>query len=201
MWLKKSYTLRIVSLGMPSWCVCPRPTFPVTCRQLGACPDLALMDNMEPQFLALCPIYRFMYCVRVTGYTALVNLAHLTPADTVFLSRIHNWLIATWALSIATQLGATLLIGYRFWKSIQWNTLKGLRASRLSILWILVESGALSQRPRPPSCSDFVDEHRCDIRRVARPDQRSGSDAYNRARRAEELGVLFFFYPCKRFHQ
>ncbi|KAH8984386.1 hypothetical protein EDB86DRAFT_153961 [Lactarius hatsudake] len=79
----------------------------------------------------------------VTGYTALVNLARLTPADTVFLSRVHNWLIATWALSIATQLGATLLIGYRFWKSIQWNSSKGLRASRLSVLWILVESGAL----------------------------------------------------------
>ncbi|KAH9168666.1 hypothetical protein EDB89DRAFT_1569259 [Lactarius sanguifluus] len=79
----------------------------------------------------------------VTGYTALVNLARLTPSDTVFLSRIHNWLVATWALSIATQLGATLLIGYRFWKSIQWNNSKGHRASRLSILWILVESGAL----------------------------------------------------------
>lgn len=78
----------------------------------------------------------------VTGYTALANLARLTPADTVFLSRVHNWLIATWVLSIATQLGATLLIGYRFWKSIQWNS-KGIRASRLSILWIVVESGAL----------------------------------------------------------
>ncbi|KAH8987460.1 hypothetical protein EDB92DRAFT_1128834 [Lactarius akahatsu] len=79
----------------------------------------------------------------VAGYTALVNLARLTPADTVFLSRVHSWLIATWALSIATQLGATLLISYRIWKSIQWNSSKGLRASRLSVLWILVESGAL----------------------------------------------------------
>ncbi|KAH9023684.1 hypothetical protein EDB85DRAFT_2277821 [Lactarius pseudohatsudake] len=79
----------------------------------------------------------------VTGYTALVNLARLIPGNTVFLSRVHSWLIATWALSIATQLGATLLIGYRIWKSIQWNSSKGLRASRLSILWILVESGAL----------------------------------------------------------
>ncbi|KAH9046128.1 hypothetical protein EDB84DRAFT_1576027, partial [Lactarius hengduanensis] len=77
----------------------------------------------------------------VTGYIALVNLARLTPPDTVFSSRVHSWLIATWALSIATQLGATLLIGYRIWKSIQWNNSKGLRASRLSVLWILVESG------------------------------------------------------------
>ncbi|KAH9006686.1 hypothetical protein EDB84DRAFT_1407509, partial [Lactarius hengduanensis] len=77
------------------------------------------------------------------GYIALVNLARLTPPDTVFSSCVHSWLIATWALSIATQLGATLLIGYRIWKSIQWNNSKGLRASRLSVLWILVESGAL----------------------------------------------------------
>ncbi|KAH9050351.1 hypothetical protein EDB83DRAFT_2522501 [Lactarius deliciosus] len=79
----------------------------------------------------------------VTGYTALVNLARLTPSNTVFLSRVHSWLIATWALSIATQLGATLLISYRIWRSIRSNSSKGLRASRLSVLWILVESGAL----------------------------------------------------------
>ena len=36
------------------------------------------------------------------------------------------------------------MIGYRFWKSIRWNsTWKGIRKSRLDVLWILVESGAL----------------------------------------------------------
>jgi hypothetical protein len=80
----------------------------------------------------------------VTGFTALVNLSQLTPTETVFVARVLDWLLATWSLSIATQLGATLLIGYRFWKSIRWNsTLKGIRKSRLDILWILVESGAL----------------------------------------------------------
>jgi hypothetical protein len=79
----------------------------------------------------------------VTGYTALGNLASLTPSDTVFLSRVHNWLVATWVLSVATQFGATLLIGYQIWKSTQWNNSRGLRASRFGILWILVESGAL----------------------------------------------------------
>ncbi|KAH9023691.1 hypothetical protein EDB85DRAFT_308273 [Lactarius pseudohatsudake] len=88
-------------------------------------------------FFALCTVST------VTGYAAFVNLARLSPTETVFLSRLQNWLYATWALSIATQAGATLLIGYRFWKSIQWNNSKGLRASRLSVLWILVESGAL----------------------------------------------------------
>ena len=43
---------------------------------------------------------------------------------------------------MATQIGATLMIGYRFWKSIQWNT-NSIRESRLAVLWILVESGAL----------------------------------------------------------
>jgi len=36
------------------------------------------------------------------------------------------------------------MIGYRFWKSIRWNsTRNGIRRSRLDVLWILVESGAL----------------------------------------------------------
>jgi hypothetical protein len=36
------------------------------------------------------------------------------------------------------------MIGYRFWKSIRWNsTWNGIRKSRLDVLWILVESGAL----------------------------------------------------------
>ena len=78
----------------------------------------------------------------VTGYVALVNLAQLSPTDSVFVPRVHNWLIATWCLSIATQFGATLLIGYRFWRSIQWSS-TGIGASRLAVFWILVESGAL----------------------------------------------------------
>jgi hypothetical protein len=80
----------------------------------------------------------------VTGYTGLVNLSQLSPTQTVFLGRVLNWLDATWSLSIATQLGATLMIGYRFWKSIRLNSTSiGIRKSRLDVLWILVESGAL----------------------------------------------------------
>jgi hypothetical protein len=78
----------------------------------------------------------------VTGYVAIVDLSHLSPTDSVFVPRVHNWLLATWSLSIATQFGATLLIGYRFWRSIKWGS-TGTRASRLAIFWILVESGAL----------------------------------------------------------
>ncbi|KAH8987456.1 hypothetical protein EDB92DRAFT_1875872 [Lactarius akahatsu] len=87
-------------------------------------------------FIVLCTVST------VTGYAAFANQVSLNPTETVFLSRLQNWLYATWALSIATQVGATLLIGYRFWKSVHWNS-KGLRGSRLSIFWILVESGAL----------------------------------------------------------
>ncbi|KAH9050355.1 hypothetical protein EDB83DRAFT_1370794 [Lactarius deliciosus] len=87
-------------------------------------------------FVVLCTVST------VTGYAAFANQASLNPTETVFLSRLQNWLYATWALSIATQVGATLLIGYRFWKSVRWNS-NGLRGPRLSVFWILVESGAL----------------------------------------------------------
>jgi hypothetical protein len=77
--------------------------------------------------------------ISVTGYTAIGLLGHL---GTVFIPQVHSWLVATWVLSLAIQLGATLLIGYQIWKSIRLNS-KGIRASRVAILWILVESGAL----------------------------------------------------------
>jgi hypothetical protein len=44
---------------------------------------------------------------------------------------------------MATQFGATALIGYRFWKTIRCTPPKGIRASRLSVLWVVVEAGAL----------------------------------------------------------
>ena len=51
---------------------------------------------------------------------------------------------ATFSLRMQRRGGATLMIGYRFWKCIRWNsTRNGIRKSRLDVLWILVESGAL----------------------------------------------------------
>ena len=78
----------------------------------------------------------------VAGFTGFIRLGRLDLSQTVFLPNVINWLTASWCLSIATQFGATLLIGYRFWKSVQ-GTSKGIGASRLAILWIVVESGAL----------------------------------------------------------
>jgi len=95
--------------------------------------------------LSLCiPFVVLCIASGVTGYTALVNLSRISPTDTgtVFLPRVHNLLLATWTLSVATQFGATVLIGYRILKAIRWSS-KGIRASRLSVLWIVVESGAL----------------------------------------------------------
>ncbi|KAI9454713.1 hypothetical protein F5148DRAFT_418611 [Russula earlei] len=93
-------------------------------------------------FFITAPFIMLCIGTAAASYTALVHLSHLSLTDTVFVARVHDWLTATWALSIATQFGATLLIVYRFWICIQWNV-KGIRESRLAVLWILVESGAL----------------------------------------------------------
>jgi hypothetical protein len=78
----------------------------------------------------------------VSGFTGFTHLGRFDLSQTVFLPSVINWLTASWCLSIATQFGATLLIGYRVWKSAQ-GTSKGIGTSRLAILWILVESGAI----------------------------------------------------------
>ncbi|KAI0056857.1 hypothetical protein BV25DRAFT_1920602 [Artomyces pyxidatus] len=90
--------------------------------------------------VVLTPV-AFCIATGICGYTAVANVAQLNDTGSIFISRIHNWLLATWALSIATQFGATLLIAYKIWASVSWNAF-GVRGSRLSILWILVESGA-----------------------------------------------------------
>ncbi|KAI9434588.1 hypothetical protein H4582DRAFT_2175182 [Lactarius indigo] len=82
------------------------------------------------------------FIILFAGYIGLANLASVDPTKAVSLSHLQDWPYATWAFSLATQLGATLLIGYQFWKSIQRDSMR-LGASHLSIFWILVESGAL----------------------------------------------------------
>ncbi|KAH8984388.1 hypothetical protein EDB86DRAFT_154470 [Lactarius hatsudake] len=137
----------------------------------------------------------------VTGYTALVNLARLTLANTVFLSRVHSWLVATWAFSIATQLGATLLIGYRIWKSIQWNSSKGFRASRLSALWILVESGALYSVTTILMLGfSSTNTGAIFVAALGQISALAPTLIIVRAW-AEKLGDFSLLYPCKRFHQ
>ncbi|KAI0063283.1 hypothetical protein BV25DRAFT_410707 [Artomyces pyxidatus] len=83
--------------------------------------------RLASPFVVLC------IATGVCGYTAVANVARLSATGSIFVARIHNWLLATWVLSIATQLGATLLIAHKIWASAF-----GARA----VLWILVESGA-----------------------------------------------------------
>jgi len=93
-------------------------------------------------FLLTVPFIFLFIATAVAGFTGFIRLGRLNLSQTVRIPSVINWLTASWCLSIATQFGATLLIGYRFWKSVQ-GTSKGIGASRLAILWILVESGAL----------------------------------------------------------
>ncbi|KAI0061238.1 hypothetical protein BV25DRAFT_1917190 [Artomyces pyxidatus] len=92
-------------------------------------------------FWLASPFVAFCIASGVCGYTAIAHIAQLSKTGSIFIPRIHNWLLATWIFSIATQVSATLLIGYKIWRSVSWNAF-GVRGSRLSILWILVESGA-----------------------------------------------------------
>jgi hypothetical protein len=115
----------------------PAPTLPF----LRFCSSLQQQVNFEFLF-GLGSFRKSHYCSTVAGVIGFTNLGRLDLSQTVFLPSVINWLTASWCLSMATQFGATLLIGYRVWKSAQ-GTSKGIGASRLAIVWILVESGAL----------------------------------------------------------
>ncbi|KAI0318609.1 hypothetical protein OF83DRAFT_1170949 [Amylostereum chailletii] len=83
-------------------------------------------------FVVLCTV------TGATGYVALGNLPSLGSTGSVFEPRVHDWLLASWSISIATQLAATLLIAYKVYTSSH----QGLRGGTGNVLWILVESGA-----------------------------------------------------------
>lgn len=75
-----------------------------------------------------------------------MHLAHLNPADPLFLKAVLQWTTAAWSLSIALQTCCTALIAYKILsttRGIQ-NGL-GLRfgKSNTAVVWIVVESGAL----------------------------------------------------------
>jgi hypothetical protein len=74
-----------------------------------------------------------------TGYAAVADLANLSSLQPIF--RIGNTILATWALSIATQFSVSSAIAGR----IVWISRDSSLASNryLSVLWIIVESGAI----------------------------------------------------------
>ncbi|KAH9028781.1 hypothetical protein EDB85DRAFT_1589532 [Lactarius pseudohatsudake] len=84
------------------------PHLPVACGQLDAY-----------QIWRLWMIWGCNFCVRSHKLHIPCRPCHLSPTDTTFFSRVPNWLIVTWVLSIAIQLEAMGLIDYRFWKSNQ----------------------------------------------------------------------------------
>lgn len=77
------------------------------------------------------------------GYYAMASLSFLGPLDPVFLHSVGPMITATWVLSISTQLSATSLIAWKIWNSMPPKTTTGLRSDSRSILWIIIESGAI----------------------------------------------------------
>ncbi|KAH8984384.1 hypothetical protein EDB86DRAFT_3084604 [Lactarius hatsudake] len=74
-------------------------------------------------FIVLCIVST------VTGYAAFANQASLSPTETVFLSRLQNWLRGDAADRLPVL-------------EVRPNS-NGLRGPLLSVFWTLVESGAL----------------------------------------------------------
>lgn len=80
----------------------------------------------------------FFASILVSSYTALARLASFAPTEPLFLKSLARWILSTWSLSLATQVGATLLIAYRIWA----NRVPGMRQSMI-VFWMVVESGAV----------------------------------------------------------
>ncbi|VDB92394.1 unnamed protein product [Peniophora sp. CBMAI 1063] len=83
----------------------------------------------------------------ITGYIAMAHLSRLTPQTAVFDNSVGLYIQATWSLSIATQVIASLLIS---WKVLAAGARLASNRSRprfrgyhATIFWTIVESGAL----------------------------------------------------------
>ncbi|KZV60685.1 hypothetical protein PENSPDRAFT_659428 [Peniophora sp. CONT] len=83
----------------------------------------------------------------ITGYIAMAHLSRLTPQSAIFDKSVGLYIQATWSLSIATQVIASLLIagkvfitGARLGSGSEGLRFGGYHAT---ILWTVIESGAL----------------------------------------------------------
>jgi len=81
----------------------------------------------------------------VCGYAAVADLARLDPtAGPNALFAIANWILGAWSLSIATQILVTLAIAGRiYWMSRGTSLARGASKRYMSVIWIIVESGAI----------------------------------------------------------
>jgi hypothetical protein len=139
----------------------------------------------------------WLYC------TALVNLSHLSATGTIFLCARPQ--LPDHDMVPATQFEATVMIGYRFWKPIKWNS-NGIRESRIPVLWILVESGALQIR-RDIRCGARTDQCSLSLSKVVGDTQWDfdvlgiGPDTDYCTGQAERLAFVFSIHACEGIHQ
>jgi hypothetical protein len=77
----------------------------------------------------------------VTGYISIKLLSAITLNSLNSLFVIGKWVLATWSLSISTQIISTGLIAGKIW----WHArrISGSKAQYLSVIAIVVESGAI----------------------------------------------------------
>ncbi|KZV62235.1 hypothetical protein PENSPDRAFT_758850 [Peniophora sp. CONT] len=81
-----------------------------------------------------------------TGVSACIVMAHMAHLDLLNTQAavLARWIEATWCLSIATQVLATLLIGFKLIAAARGQRKLGLMQSSLyiSTFWVVIESGA-----------------------------------------------------------
>ncbi|KAF8178484.1 hypothetical protein BJ912DRAFT_1063133 [Pholiota molesta] len=92
--------------------------------------------------LYACVLPMLLVCgTTVTGYISIKLLSAITLNSLNSLFAIGKWVLATWSLSIATQIISTGLIAGKIW----WHArrISGSKAQYLSVIAIVVESGAI----------------------------------------------------------
>ncbi|KAJ3556204.1 hypothetical protein NM688_g2153 [Phlebia brevispora] len=79
----------------------------------------------------------------VCGYVDVGQLATLSTEQLLFGISVQRWALATWSLSIATQVSATLLIAWKVWYTHIGTVGPHKSQKSMSIMWIILESGAI----------------------------------------------------------
>jgi len=75
---------------------------------------------------------------------AIFNLTRLDSNETLFLTQVTTWLVALWAMSVTLQVLCTTLIASRIWWDSRLIRKAGFGLHRqMSVVWIIVESGAI----------------------------------------------------------
>ncbi|KAF9471450.1 hypothetical protein BDN70DRAFT_976351 [Pholiota conissans] len=91
-------------------------------------------------YICIIPIF-LVFGTILTGYISIKQLAGISVNSLDSLFIIGKWILATWALSISTQVICTSLIAGKIWWHARHSA--GSKARYLSAIAIVVESGAL----------------------------------------------------------